>query len=174
MSVPGEAALQQLSAAEQADDLRKRRKCDADTKPAKPTKTASAVLECKDHHMPTLLRDMTKPQIGHIQASSVLLRAQSFLPRLQQENAVLKKKMESEPAANFDIEVMTPGQDNAIEMELFAGVFDVKGKVPERPLDDDVDHSQDTGEAGADGHEVTLDIKPTPKAGHKVLIDELT
>ena len=58
--------------------------------------------------------------------------------------------------------------------ELFAGVFDVKGKVPERPLDDDVDHSQDTGEAGADGHEVTLDIKPTPKAGHKVLIDELT
>ena len=47
---------------------------------------------------------------------AVLLRAQSFLPRLQQENAVLKKKMESEPAANFDIEVMTPGQDNAIEM----------------------------------------------------------
>ncbi|KAF4564465.1 hypothetical protein EYR36_002399 [Pleurotus pulmonarius] len=72
-------------------------------------------------------------------ANELISRVQAFLPQLEVSNSLLAKKMQEDPGS-VDIENITEGESQYIEMNLGLGVFEQRNKNQE--MDVDVDDSE--------------------------------
>eukprot|EP00040_Diaphanoeca_grandis_P039510 m.259254 g.259254 ORF g.259254 m.259254 type:complete len:160 (-) comp37797_c0_seq1:272-751(-) len=94
---------------------------------------SSELLDCKPSNpaddgakLRQLLGGMSRPPTFRMDASSVLDRVKAFLPEMEKANTNLEQEMKTRPASDFDIETLTEGVDNHVEMNIFAGVFENK------------------------------------------------
>ncbi|KAK0466777.1 uncharacterized protein EV420DRAFT_1240577, partial [Desarmillaria tabescens] len=66
--------------------------------------------------------------------SELLSRVQAFLPQIEASNAILTQRVELDPKS-VDIEHITEGMEQYIEMNLGLGVFEHRKDVQSQPQD---------------------------------------
>ncbi|KAG6816516.1 hypothetical protein H0H93_008010 [Arthromyces matolae] len=94
----------------------------------------------------SLPTERSKPH--SVPQSALLAQVQAFLPQLEASNATLQQQRESNPSS-VDIESLTEGLEEYIEMNLGLGLFEQRGNASGSTSDDDLTSSDGSSDSPA-------------------------